>query len=132
MNGMLRFQRTVSVKSNPDFYTRLFRRRVVGRTSPCRGKSVCGSAAPRFEWKETIPGWLRAITPCWIEPGLGLRPTPPPDGQRDHFRRAHEANRHVGCAKAGGDNEMTVSLDDMTVDKIEVVLAAYEIRGEYG
>ena len=65
-----------------------------------------------------------------MEPGSGLRPHLP-DGQRDHFRRAHEANRRVGCAKAGGDDEMTVSLDDMTVDKIAEV-AAHEILGEYG
>jgi len=65
------------------------------------------------------------------EPGSGLRPHAP-DGQRDHFRRAHEANRRVGCAKAGGDDEMTVSLDEMTVDNIAPVVAAHEILGEYG
>jgi DDE family transposase len=65
-----------------------------------------------------------------MAPGSGLRPHSP-DGQRDHFRRAQEANRRVGCAKAGGNDEMTVSLDDMTVDKITLV-AAHRILGEYG
>ena len=47
----------------------------------------------------TMPGWLRAIKTWMIDArGSGLRPQP--DGQRDHLRRPHEANRHVGCAKA--------------------------------
>jgi hypothetical protein len=61
--------------------------------------------------------------------GSGLRPHPS-DGQLDHFRWAHEANRRAGCAKASRDNEMTVSLSEMTVDNIASVVAAHEILGE--
>ena len=66
-----------------------------------------------------------------MPPGSGLRPHSP-DGQLDHFRRAHEANWRVGCAKAAGDDEMTVSLDEMTVDNIAPVVATHEILGENG
>jgi hypothetical protein len=64
-----------------------------------------------------------------IAPGSGLR-LHPPDGQLDHFRRAQEPNRSVGRAKACGDDEMTVSLDEMTVDNIAIVVAAHEVLGE--
>ena len=66
-----------------------------------------------------------------IEPGSGLRPHPP-DGQLDHFRRAHEANWGVGGAKAGGDDEMAVSLNDMTVDQIVPVVVTQEALAENG
>jgi len=72
---------------------------------------------------------LRLRSRTTMARGSGLRPHPP-DGQLDHFGRAHEANRRVGCAEAGGDNEMTVSLDEVTVDNIAPVVAAHEILGE--
>jgi|HubBroStandDraft_6_1064221.scaffolds.fasta_scaffold313355_2 hypothetical protein len=72
-----------------------------------------------------------ARAPTGLRPGSGLRPHPS-DGQLDHFRRTHEANRRMGSAKAGGDDEMMVSLDDMTVDEIAPPVAAHEILGEYG